>query len=192
MRLESSQDTLIWPSVEGERAEITVASDRRALRSLLSPSRSGRVRGVFGNFSDDGSGDVATPTGAVLNSATFQELYASFVERSRNALEESFFDYAQGERTDTFTDRTLLAANQAKMAVPATIVARCRGPGSGRDAWCDLGRIRRVRSAHGRHSQAARLGVAGGYIDGVAAARRVERGVRDAARRGTPRGRVLE
>ncbi|WP_437910803.1 VWD domain-containing protein [Sorangium sp. So ce327] len=105
--LESTKYTLLWPSADGERAEITVAADHLDLRVLLPPSRRGQVRGVFGNFNDDGSDDVATRTGAVLISPTFQELYASFAESWRVAREESLFDYAEGESTDTFTDRTL-------------------------------------------------------------------------------------
>ncbi|WP_437719244.1 VWD domain-containing protein [Sorangium sp. So ce448] len=143
--LESTKYTLIWPPAEGERAEITVAADHLDLRFLLPPSGRGQVRGLFGNFNDEGSDDVATRTGAVLISPTFQELYASFAESWRIAREESLFDYAEGESTDTFTDRTLPERPALLRDVPDDQRASARQVCSDRGvtdptllAWCTL------------------------------------------------------
>ncbi|WP_315097285.1 VWD domain-containing protein [uncultured Cellulomonas sp.] len=71
------------------------------------PDRAGDAVGLLG----DGDGDVAdehtTRGGAVLaRPLTHDDLYGELVESWRVRDEESLFDYAPGESTETFTDRT--------------------------------------------------------------------------------------
>ncbi|WPB73848.1 peptidoglycan DD-metalloendopeptidase family protein [Archangium violaceum] len=104
--LRGSRYTFTWPASTGEHMDVELASDHLDLHPALPASRKGEVRGLFGDFNGDRSDDVATRTGTVLSSPTFQEFHGTFVESWRVTEAESLFDYASGESTDTFTDRT--------------------------------------------------------------------------------------
>ncbi|XXF75406.1 VWD domain-containing protein [Myxococcaceae bacterium GXIMD 01537] len=104
--LRGNTYTLTWPASTGERVEVGLASNHLDVRLALPPSRKGQVHGIFGNFNNDRSDDVATRDGTILSSPTFQEFYGSFVDSWRVVQAESLFDYATSESTDTFTDRS--------------------------------------------------------------------------------------
>ncbi|AKJ03901.1 F5/8 type C domain-containing protein [Archangium gephyra] len=104
--LRGSRYTFTWPASTGEHLDVELAADHLDLHPALPASRKGQVRGLFGDFNGERSDDVATRTGTVLSSPTFQEFHGTFVESWRVTLAESLFDYASGESPDTFTDRT--------------------------------------------------------------------------------------
>jgi hypothetical protein len=73
----------------------------------LAAERSGKVRGLLGDFDGDPSDDVANPAGAALTPPVpFEKLYPAYADGWRIRQDDSLFSYADGEDTGTFTDRS--------------------------------------------------------------------------------------
>ena len=69
-------------------------------------SSAGELVGLWGNADGKLDGDLVTRDGFVLPAeVSFKELYGRFAESWRISQKESLFHYAQGESTETFTDR---------------------------------------------------------------------------------------
>ncbi|CAK0751100.1 hypothetical protein CCP4SC76_210004 [Gammaproteobacteria bacterium] len=65
----------------------------------------GHVIGFFGNADKNNQNDIATRDGVSLGSKVkFNTLYPTFADSWRISQQESLFDYAPGESTETFTD----------------------------------------------------------------------------------------
>lgn len=78
--------------------------------SVAAASRA-RTVGLLGTPDGDTSNDLRSRDGRIMpQPITFNQLYQDFGESWRLAQEESLFDYAPGEDTETFTDRGFPAA----------------------------------------------------------------------------------
>ncbi|MEJ6397316.1 Ig-like domain-containing protein, partial [Yoonia sp. 208BN28-4] len=80
-------------------------TDFLTIQNFLAPDRAGNVEGLFGNADGDSQNDLTLRDGTVLTlpiAAT--ELYGAFADAWRITDAESFFDYLDGESTETFTD----------------------------------------------------------------------------------------
>ena len=76
------------------------------LRAFVQEDFRGEIEGLLGNADTDRSNDFALRDGTVLEQpipATI--LYGEFADSWRIDQESSFFEYASGESTETFTDR---------------------------------------------------------------------------------------
>lgn len=84
------------------------SGDRLAIGVEFPESKAGKVRGLLGNFNGDVNDDFATRDGIVLTQPiSFDDLYDVFAESWRIEQGESLLDYAGGEDTETFTDRSV-------------------------------------------------------------------------------------
>jgi hypothetical protein len=82
--------------------------DAPLMRIRVEPAeqRRGRLSGLFGTWNDDPSDDLTTRTGRVLVDPTPDEVHETWGESWRISEDESLFDYADGESTASFTDRS--------------------------------------------------------------------------------------
>jgi hypothetical protein len=88
----------------GEVAEVEVRAVNIDLYLKLPPTRLGQVRGVWGTWDGDASNEITTRSGVVLTEPVeFDAFYGDFAESWRVQPEETLFDYAPGDDTDTFT-----------------------------------------------------------------------------------------
>jgi hypothetical protein len=95
-----------WPDGSEAAVDAIAAYGYRVLVKLA-PSRAGRVEGLLGNFDGDPTNDVAPRGGQPLAAPiTFEQLYPSYADSWRIQAADSLFTYADGESTETFTDRT--------------------------------------------------------------------------------------
>lgn len=106
--------------------DVTVALDAQGV--------TGDVVGLLGNADGDPADDLRTREGQVLEQPLdAEEMYGVFAESWRISDEESLFDYAAGETTETFTDRTFPDAVVTVETLPAAERARaeavCRAAG---------------------------------------------------------------
>lgn len=90
--------------------------------------------GLMGNANGDPADDLQTREGTVIaQPVTDDGLYGEYAEAWRITAEESLFDYAAGESTETFTDRTFPDAVVTVESLPAADRARaeavCRAAG---------------------------------------------------------------
>ena len=104
--------------ISGEEYDVTwadgtvVALWRASVWGLVAtitpaPARKGTLSGLLGDFDGDKTNDVTVHGGAALAEPTmFDELYPKFADSWRITDAESLFDYAAGQSTATFTDRT--------------------------------------------------------------------------------------
>lgn len=93
----------VWPQGDQVRVELSGGIFNIGIAPL--PSR--QVRGLMGNRDGNRANDLTLRDGTVLpSSLTREQLYGQFGESWRVTEEESLFDYAPGESTATFTDRT--------------------------------------------------------------------------------------
>lgn len=100
--------SLVWP--DGTNLHVEVAMGRHLDFFLLtSEPRDGRLVGLSGDADgDDGGDDFRTRAGEALAAPPeFETLYKVFAESWRITPEESLFDYAEGESTETFTNRDI-------------------------------------------------------------------------------------
>ena len=100
--------SLVWP--DGTNLHVEVAMGRLLDFFLLtSEPRDGRLVGLSGDADgDDGGNDFQTRDGEALAAPPeFETLYKVFAESWRITPEESLFDYAEGESTETFTNRNI-------------------------------------------------------------------------------------
>jgi hypothetical protein len=94
-----------WPDGSGIAADQIGGYGYRLL-IRLDKSRAGKVQGVLGNFDGDPANDIATPDGQALEQPVpFEKLYPSYADSWRVRQSDSLFTYAEGQSTETFTDR---------------------------------------------------------------------------------------
>nr|WP_225937684.1 VWD domain-containing protein [Myxococcus sp. RHSTA-1-4] len=95
-----------WPDGSAVRADPIGAAGLQ-VRVRLSAGRRGAVRGLLGDFDGTPDDDLTTREGARITAPKDRaQLYSQLVESWRVSDAESLFDYAPGESTATFTDRT--------------------------------------------------------------------------------------
>jgi hypothetical protein len=120
-----------WPDGSAlEVAAVGAASLRVTLH--LADARRGKVEGIFGNFDGRREGDRVIRGGAAIEETpSFETLYRRFGDSWRVRQDESLFDYAPGQSTETFTDRTFPDKPVAAKDLPnrATAEAICRRAG---------------------------------------------------------------
>jgi hypothetical protein len=96
---------LVWP--DGSQVRVTVNGVFEGIEVWLPSGRAGNVKGLLGDFDGEVQRDVQTSGGAALPEApSFTYFYHTFVESWRVTQSNSLFDYAEGESTETFTDRS--------------------------------------------------------------------------------------
>lgn len=124
--------TVIWP----DGSNLHVDAYRRHLNAffLAAGGRDGRLVGLFGDGDGDGSNDFRIRDGEILPSPPeFDTLYRAFAESWRVRPGESLLDYAAGESTETFTDRSVPEAPATLDGLSAADRARaeaaCRDTG---------------------------------------------------------------
>jgi protocatechuate 3,4-dioxygenase beta subunit/pimeloyl-ACP methyl ester carboxylesterase len=130
---------ILWPPLaDGKRFALDLAlfpNNRFNILGMVIPDAyTGKVRGILGNANGNKADDIATRDGQVFTQpVSFDDLYGSYADSWRITQEESLFDYANGDTTETFTDRSYpsrpfnsgdLAAN-----VRAAAEAACRAAG---------------------------------------------------------------
>lgn len=72
----------------------------------LPSAKNGQVIGLLGNADDNAQNDITTRDGVNLGTKIdFKTLYPTYADSWRISQQESLFDYASGETTETFTDR---------------------------------------------------------------------------------------
>lgn len=111
--------TVVWP--DGS----TVWLDRVGgwglrIMTALARGRAGGVAGLFGNFDGNPANDLADRSGAVVADAN------RFGDAWRVTDAESLFDYAAGQSTATFTDRTFPDKPMTVADLPADRAAAAR------------------------------------------------------------------
>jgi hypothetical protein len=103
----------------------------------VAPARvhGGRLHGLLGDFDGSPADDLAVPDGQGIapDVITFDQLYRSFADAWRVSPDRSLFDYAQGESTATFTDRSFPDEHPSLEGLSdadrATAEAACRAAG---------------------------------------------------------------
>jgi hypothetical protein len=98
--------TVRWP--DGSRVLVDNTGGW-ALRVLVSVNtdRQGTLTGLLGNFDGNPANDPSSKDGTVLPmQPTYEQLYRGFGDSWRITPAESLFDYASGQGTDTYTDRS--------------------------------------------------------------------------------------
>jgi hypothetical protein len=97
---------LRWPDGSEAAVDPIAAYGYRVLVKLA-PTRAGKVEGLLGNFDGDPTNDIAARGGPPLAPPiTFEKLYPSYADSWRIRAADSLFTYADGESTETFTDRS--------------------------------------------------------------------------------------
>lgn len=103
---EGSRQTVVWP--DGSNFHVEVRGRHLNAYFLASDERAGRLTGLFGDGDGDPVNDFRVRDGALLSSPPENGfLYDVFAESWRVDPEASLFDYAPGESTATFTDRSV-------------------------------------------------------------------------------------
>jgi hypothetical protein len=99
--------TLRWP--DGSMIDLEpIAPWGIRLSSSLADARKGQVTGLLGDFDGNRENDLTPKGGQPLpQPPSFEQRYREFGDSWRITQAESLFDYAQGQNTDTFTDRTM-------------------------------------------------------------------------------------
>ncbi|TXI26293.1 MAG: hypothetical protein E6Q60_12835, partial [Nitrosomonas oligotropha] len=83
-----------------------VTSNHLNLRTFLSNDRNGEITGLLGNHDGIRINDIALADGTPLTDPiTAEDLYGTFADSWRVTPETSLFVYADGESTETFTNR---------------------------------------------------------------------------------------
>ena len=101
---------VIWPDGSAVRVDHDGYGYRVLVR--LDDRRAGAVEGLLGNFDGDPTNDLVSASGEPLDlPIAFTDLYPSYADSWRVTAETSLFPYADGESTETFTDRDYPAAS---------------------------------------------------------------------------------
>ncbi|WP_292995946.1 pre-peptidase C-terminal domain-containing protein [Nitrosomonas sp.] len=104
------------------------------VNTFLSNDRSGEISGLLGNHDGDRTNDIALANGTVLaGHVSAIDLYGAFADSWRITPETSLFVYADGQSTDTFTNRDFpahaITVNDLDPAVRAAAEEIVRGVG---------------------------------------------------------------
>jgi RHS repeat-associated protein len=96
--------TIDWPA--GSRLSVTAGVNRIDYVFEPDPEVGPTLIGILGNRDGDPSNDVMVRDGAAVDPSS-AELYTAFANSWRISQAESLFDYADGEGTATFTDKSI-------------------------------------------------------------------------------------
>lgn len=107
-QVQRSGDTYTLTTASGDLISAEDFGGHLDLALILANGRApGSVRGLLGNFNQNTADDLALPDGtAFAQPIAFADLYGVFADAWRVTHASSLFDYAAGESTETFTDRT--------------------------------------------------------------------------------------
>jgi len=98
-------------SVEWPNAEVLVeVKDNNygfLVTNYISNAQKGQLIGLLGNADGEPKNDIVMRDGTPLgiDNLSFETLYPNYADSWRVTQQESLFDYASGETTETFTDR---------------------------------------------------------------------------------------
>jgi von Willebrand factor type D domain/PQQ-like domain len=131
--------TLLWPP-QADETRFTLdlrlyPNNRFNILGVAVPDAyAGKVHGLLGNANDNKADDIATRTGQVFTQpVAFDDLYGPYADSWRITQEESLFDYANGDTTETFTDRSYPSRPFNSGDLPADVraaaEAACRAAG---------------------------------------------------------------
>ncbi len=158
---ESNGHAVIWPSGDQVLVRFISVGGNSFINIMptLSDEHEGEMIGLLGNFDGDNDDDLMTRNGRVIPSqstysiatntldnllpsvipvqqvenAYFNELYREFGDSWRISQAESLFDYAPGESTETFSDRSFpdrfFTLNGLTPVQLRTAVTTCREAG---------------------------------------------------------------
>ncbi len=97
--------TVVWPD-ESAMVRVNNSSWGILVRVYITDSYEGQLIGLLGNADGDPENDISKRDGTDLGTdLDFDTLYPDYADSWRISQEESLFDYAAGETTETFTDR---------------------------------------------------------------------------------------
>jgi hypothetical protein len=96
---------------DGTQIDILAGSIPRWLNLLvnMSPTQTQKTRGLLGNYDGDASNDLLAADGSGLDDHDFTRLYRTYADGWRVTQSASLFDYAPGEDTNTYTNRSFPA-----------------------------------------------------------------------------------
>ena len=98
----NSEYAVIWPNNEA-----VVFVGTYFVNVYINKSKKGKIIGLLGNANGDPNDDITKRNGVNLGTnLEFSTLYPEYADSWRISQEESLFDYAEGESTETFTDRS--------------------------------------------------------------------------------------
>jgi hypothetical protein len=120
---------ITWP--DGSRLSIRPIGSWGLIASMeLAAARRGKVSGLLGDYDGNAANDLVVRGGAPVGDPTFAALYPKFADSWRIAQADSMFDYAPGQSTATFTDRSYPAQpSDAHPAGSPAAEAVCRAAG---------------------------------------------------------------
>ncbi|MCP4110082.1 MAG: hypothetical protein GY749_31935, partial [Desulfobacteraceae bacterium] len=99
-----SDYTITWPMNSG-MVKIDDSSWGLLVRVYITDLQKGQLIGLLGDADGNPQNDIVTRDGVNLGTdLLFDELYPEYANSWRISQEESLFDYAPGETTETFTD----------------------------------------------------------------------------------------
>lgn len=124
--------TVTYPS--GAQLEVNLNGNHINLNVRLTTAQSGQVSGLLGDADGSRSNDLTERGGTVLaQPVDFYQLYGSYADSWRITQQTSLFDYAAGEDTSTFTDRSFparaISAADLDTSVRNNAETTCRNAG---------------------------------------------------------------
>jgi len=97
--------SVVWPNDNG-LVEVKDNHWGLLVSTHISEAQKGHLIGLLGNADGDSQNDIVMRDGTNLGtSLSFDTLYPNYADSWRITQEESLFNYADGETTETFTDR---------------------------------------------------------------------------------------
>lgn len=129
---DQNRYTVVWP--DGSNLHVDVFNYLLNLWVLPAERLDGSISGLLGNADGDADNDFRTRDGTLLGaSPDFETLHGQFADSWRISAEESLFYYADGESTETFTQRDfpdrLITVDDLDPVVRREAEARCRVAG---------------------------------------------------------------
>jgi len=125
--------SIVWPN-GGGLVEVKDNNWGFLVSTYISKTQAGQLIGLLGNGDGDRKNDLVMRDGTPLGTKiSFDTLYPNYANSWRITQQESLFDYAPGETTETFTDRNfprvLSKANGLSAEQRANAEQVCRAAG---------------------------------------------------------------
>jgi len=125
--------SIMWPN-GGGLVEVKDNNYGFLVSTYISTAQKGQMIGLLGNGDGDRKNDLVMRDGTPLGTKiSFDTLYPNYANSWRITQQESLFDYAPGETTETFTDRNfprvLSKANGLSAEQRANAEQVCRAAG---------------------------------------------------------------